>query len=141
MEPISPPILIGVGGIIIGVLLYFARVQREERRAKVEEVRQLKRAKEQAKALESRQRCDRVRDEYLRNARRHYVDGLPGLMIAGICSLQNEIETSGQRSPLGSEQATIAAYGYHKFFSEARRRRFDFLSRGSPKEVIEGEKE
>lgn len=114
-------ILIGLGGLILSVLTYFAGVHRTERR------------------LLKKERDNRIRtvfNRYMEFRESNYTGGLDGLKKAGIATLTtNEeiyelfelITKHGERHPLSNDKEVIEKVGLKKFFDYAIEHGVDFL--------------
>lgn len=103
-------ILIGIGGLLLSVLTYFAGVYRTERRHK----------KDDREA-----RIIRVLDKYMDFRRSNYTSGLVGLQKAGIATLVNDDEIvqlktmivqHGEKNPFGRDEDVLLRVGLKKFF-------------------------
>ena len=121
-ESMTSELLIGLGGLILSVLTYFAGVWRTERRHSRED-------------RDSRVR--RVFDRYMEFRRSNQTAGLDGLQKAGIATLASgdEIEellalivAHGEKHPLGADHATaFKGVDLLRFFRFAAERRVNFF--------------
>lgn len=126
----SNELLIGVGGLVLSVLTYFAGVWRTEKRH----------AKD-----DREQRVQRVFDRYMEFRRTNHTGGTDGLQKAGIATLESNKEISelieriikhGEKHPLGTDaETTFAGVDLLRFFKYAAANRVNFL-KTSPDEVI-----
>lgn len=128
-------VLIGLAGLILSVLTYFAGVRRAEMRHARED-----RDRQQRHAQEDRElRVDRVVDAYMgfRRSIPPETSGLDGLLRAGIASLMssdevrdviNRIVAHGEKHPLGRDHERVfQGVELLRFFKFAADRRIDFL--------------
>ena len=101
-------LLIGIGGLILSVLTYFAGVQRTERRHSAEDHRHA--------AEEREARIRRVFDQYMQFRRTNYTGGYDGLQKSGVATLGSNAEIEeltrvivahGEAHPLGSNHLAI----------------------------------
>ena len=115
-------ILIGICGLILSVLTYFAGVWRTEKRL----------------SREDRERRVRsVFDKYMDFRRRNYTGGLDGLQKAGAATLNSHNEIlevidlvtgHGETHPLGQNQLHLfEGVDLKKFFDYAAKQRVNFL--------------
>ena len=120
---VTNELLIGIGGLILGVLTYFAGVWRTERRH----------------AAEDREtRVRRVFDQYIQFRRTNYTGGYDGLQRAGVATLGSNAEIQelvrlivahGEAHPLGSNHGTVfRGVDLVKLFKYAAERRVNFLT-------------
>lgn len=117
-------LLIGVGGVLLSALTYFAGVQRTERR--------YERGNRQA-------RINHVATEYLRLSQGHRNSGINALIQAGVWTLKDDLEIReviksvidhGDRSPFGAFHERIMKLDLWRYFSVAKERGYDFQSKG-----------
>ncbi len=116
-------ILIGLAGLVLSVLTYFAGVGRTEKRH----------AKDDREA-----RVRRVFDKYMEFRRSNYTGGYDGLQKAGIATLASNAEIEevlalvvahSEKHPLGSNYQTVFQdVDLLKLFRYAAERRINFLS-------------
>ena len=125
----SNEIIIGLAGLILSVLTYFAGAWRTERRYK---------------KLDKKERLDAVFNLYMGFRRSNYTAGLDGLQKAGVATLQSDSEirelvdriiAHGELNPLG-KRGELDNIDLKCFFDYAARERINFL-RISIEEVIE----
>jgi len=126
----SNEILIGIGGLILSVLTYFAGVSR---------------TKKQLSVQDREERVCRVLDKYMEFRRTSNTSGLDGLQKAGIATLEsnaevtellNRIVAHGEHHPLGSDHATVfLGVDLPRFFRYAAQNRVNFF-RTSIEQVI-----
>ena len=117
-------ILIGLAGVVLSVLTYFAGVWRTERRH----------AKEDREA-----RVRRVFEKYMDFRRSSYTGGYDGLQKAGIATLASNEEVDdvirlilahGEKHPLGSNhEETFRDVDLLRFFKFAAEQRVNFLAK------------
>jgi hypothetical protein len=120
---VTNELLIGIGGLILSVLTYFAGVRRTERRHATEE-------------RETRVR--RVFDQYIHFRRTGYTGGYDGLQKAGIATLGSNTEIEelvqlivahGEAHPLGSNHDTVfQGVDLLKLFRYAAEKRVNFIT-------------
>jgi hypothetical protein len=110
-------ILIGIGGLLLSILTYFAGVWRTEERLSKEE---------------RNSRIQRVFDPYMEFRRSNYTSGFDGLQKAGVATLQSDEEipelieligNHGETNPLGRNSA-------HLFESVDLKKFFDYAAWG-----------
>ncbi len=116
-------LLIGLAGLVLSVLTYFAGVRRTEKRL----------AKEDRET-----RVRRVFDQYMDLRRSKQTGGYDGLQRSGISTLQSNEEISeliqlivahGEKHPLGSNHAEVfRGVDLHRFFVYAASERVNFLT-------------
>jgi hypothetical protein len=119
----SNELLIGLGGLVLSVLTYFAGVWRTERRHKTED---------------RDNRVQRVFAKYMEFRRSNYTGGYDGALKAGIATLESNEEVEdfcalvvghGEAHPLGSDHATVFKdVDLLKFFRYAAQNRVNFLT-------------
>ena len=124
-------ILIGIGGLVLSVLTYFAGVWRTEKRLNRED-------------RETRIRS--VFNQYMAFRRRNYTSGLDGLLKAGAATLNSHDETlelidrikrHGEKNPLGQRQLHLfEGVDLKTFFDYAAEHRINFFQ-ASLEQVIE----
>lgn len=111
----SNELLIGLGGIIFGILTYFAGVQRQKR---------------QQGDAERSARISKVVEAYLTTLRERRSSGLHGLLKAGVPTLKDDseireacrlIEQHGEGSPLAPKDKVLENEDLHAFFAHANR--------------------
>lgn len=109
----SNEVLIGLGGLVLSVLTYFAGVLR---------------TKKQLERSEREVRITRVMESYLANARSGHTAEYDGLMRAGIVTLRDDgeirdlcerIVKHGEKHPLGRKEPLLREIDLHLFFSIA----------------------
>ncbi len=116
-------LLIGIGGLILSVLTYFAGVWRTERRH----------------ATEDREtRVRRVFDQYIQFRRTNYTGGYDGLQKAGVATLGSNAEIQelvrlivahGEGHPLGSNHDTVfQGVDLLKLFKYAAEKRVNLIT-------------
>ncbi|HBR18212.1 MAG TPA: hypothetical protein DD725_11535 [Deltaproteobacteria bacterium] len=114
-------ILIGIGGLLLSFLTYFAGVHRTEKRL----------SKDERNA-----RIQNVLDKYMNFRRSNYTSGLDGLQKAGIATLSTDNEIielidmivkHGEKNPLGSYQESLSKAGLKKFFDFAANHNINFF--------------
>ncbi len=116
-------LLIGIGGLILSVLTYFAGVRRTERRH----------------ATEDREtRVRRVFDQYIQFRRTNYTGGYDGLQKAGVATLGSNAEIQelvrlivahGEGHPLGSNHDTVfQGVDLLKLFKYAAEKRVNLIT-------------
>lgn len=116
-------ILIGLAGLVLSVLTYFAGVWRTERRYARDD-----------RAV----RVRRVFDKYMEFRRSNYTGGYDGLQKAGIATLASNLEVAevlalvvahGEMHPLGSNYKTVFQdVDLLKLFRYAAERRINFVT-------------
>jgi hypothetical protein len=116
-------ILIGIGGLLLSALTYFAGVIRTKR---------------QLSDRGREERINRVLDAYMSLRRMSRTSGLDGLQQAGAATLQshaevvevgNRIVSHGEAHPLGREHATVfAGVNLLRFFQYAAQNRINLFS-------------
>jgi hypothetical protein len=121
-EFMSNEILIGIGGLILSVLTYFAGVSRGTR---------------QLAAQAREERIRRVLDTYMEFRRKSKTDGLDGLQKAGVATLISNSEVNellgrivahGEHHPLGSNhEATFSGVDLPRFFLFAAQNKINFF--------------
>ena len=121
-ETMSNEILIGIGGLILSVLTYFAGVSRTKRQLATQD-------------REARIRV--VLDTYMDFRRKSKTDGLDGLQKAGIATLVSNAEihellgrivAHGEHHPLGRDHATtFSGVDLPRFFQYAAQNRINFF--------------
>jgi hypothetical protein len=120
-EYMSSEILIGIGGLILSVLTYFAGVSRGTR---------------QLMAQERDERIRRVLDTFMEFRRMSKTDGLDGLQKAGIATLLSNSEVNellerimahGENHPFGNNhEITFSGVNLPRFFQYAAKKRINF---------------
>jgi hypothetical protein len=120
---VTNEILIGLAGLVLSVLTYFAGVWRTEKRH----------AQDDREA-----RVRRVFDKYMEFRRSNYTGGYDGLQKAGIATLASNTEIEevlalvvahSEKHPLGSNYRTVFQdVDLLKLFRYAAERRINFLS-------------
>lgn len=120
--------LIGLGGLILSILTYFAGVLRTERRH----------------ALDDRdRRITRVLDSYLSAARTGKTNGFPGLIQAGVGTLKDESEINSlfeqlvQHREKFDPRKTLEGVNSYEFFKVAAHRGYTFSSDMEVKALVE----
>lgn len=114
--------IIGFGGLLLSVLTYFAGVIRTERRH----------ARSDRKA-----RIAKVLDTYLAAARTGRINGFPGLIRAGIATLENDAEIRSlmerivQYGQKWAPRPVFEGLDSHEFFKYAIDNHYDFNLAGS----------
>jgi hypothetical protein len=118
----SNELLIGLGGLVLGVLSYFAGVHRTEKRLRSDD-----------RAL----RIRRVFDRYMGFRSSNYTGGYDGLQKAGAATLASHEEilelvqlivAHGEKHPLGSNyDQAFAGVDLKAFFEYAASNRVNFL--------------
>ena len=119
----SNELLIGIGGLILSVLTFFAGVWRTERRH----------------AAQDRQtRIRRVFDKYMEFRRTNYTGGYDGLQKAGVSTLASNQEIQelaqlivlhGEQHPLGSNNDNVfRGVDLLRLFKYAAERRVNFVT-------------
>ena len=117
-------LLIGLGGLILSALTYFAGVQRTERRHE---------------KGEKESRINHVVDFYVKASQAHMDSGLSGLMKAGIGTLKNDQEireacqriiNHGEHSPLAAIQKFSSEIDLFIFFQKAKGQGAEFIYSG-----------
>lgn len=131
----SEGMLIGIGGLVLSVLTYFAGVWRTEKRLSKED---------------RQKRIRAVFDRYMDFRKSNYTGGLDGLQKAGAATLcsHDEIEemmrlvtNHGESHPLGQGKLHLfKGVDLKKFFDCAAKQRVDF-HRTSPEQVIKESQE
>lgn len=115
-------LLIGLGGLLLLVLTYFAGVLRTERRYAHND---------------SETRIIRVLDEYLAAARAGRANGFHGLVLAGVGTLVSEAEIRELMDRIVQHQRgwdprpILEGVDMHKFFKTAIERQYNFHITGS----------
>ncbi len=114
-------ILIGIGGLVLSALTYFAGVQRAERRLS---------------RTDGNERVQRVFSRYMDFRRTNFTGGIDGLQKAGIATLVNNDEINdlfdiivkhGEKHPLGSSKDVISPDDMKKFFDYSAEAGVNFL--------------
>ena len=122
-------ILIGIGGLLLSVLTYFAGVHRTEKRLSKDE---------------RNTRIQKVLDKYMNFRRANYTSGLDGLQKAGIATLFTDDEIielidmiikHGEKNPLGRYQESLSKVGLKKFFDFTANQNINFYDL-SAEEII-----
>ena len=121
-EAMTSEILIGIGGLILSVLTYFAGVAR---------------TKKQLTTKDRDERIRRVLDTYMGFRRTNKTSGLDGLQKAGIAMLKSNAEIGellnlivahGEPHPLGKEDAaTFSGVDLLRLFQYAAATRVNFF--------------
>ena len=115
-------IIIGIGGLLLAVLTYFAGVYRTESRYK-------KQAKEK--------RIENVINRYMEFRKTHETAGLDGLQRAGVSTLKNDkeirevvdtIKKYGETDPLQRPALKMDGIDLKVFFEEATKKKLNFFS-------------
>jgi hypothetical protein len=115
-------LLVGLAGLFLSVLTYFAGVLRTERR--------------HARS-DSVARITKVLDAYIASAREGRANGFHGLVIAGVATLRSDreirelIDCIVQHDPRWDPRPTLKDVDTHKFFRAAIERQYNFLASGS----------
>ena len=111
-------IIIGVGGLVLAVLCYFAGVRRTEKRY-------------QSQAKEKR--IENVVGRYMKFRRTNETAGLDGLQRSGVATLKNDDETRevadlimgyGEHDPLQRSTLPMDKVNLKAFFVQAAKERF-----------------
>lgn len=120
----SNELLIGLGGLALSVLTYFAGVRRTERRHNMQD---------------RETRIQRTFASYMEFRRRNYTAGCDGAQKAGIATLQSNEEIHafaalvvghGESHPLGSDHATVfKGVNLLQFFKYAADHQVNFLAK------------
>jgi hypothetical protein len=115
-------VIIGIGGLLLAVLTYFAGVWRTERRLSKED---------------REKRIQRVFQKYMGFRNSNYTGGFDGLQKAGIATLANNDEINelfdliiahGEKHPLGKKQLHLfETVDLKSFFDFTAKRRINFL--------------
>ena len=115
-------LLIGLGGLVLSILTYFAGIWRTERRHAVED---------------RESRIQRVFDRYMDFRRTNQTGGTDGLSKAGVATLHsndeilkllNLIVSHGEMHPLGADHAAVfAGVDLLHLFKYAREKNINFL--------------
>jgi hypothetical protein len=121
-EAISNELLIGIGGLVLSVLTYFAGVSRTKR---------------QLATQDRETRISAVLNAYMDFRRKNKTDGLDGLQKAGIATLISNTEihellsrivAHGEHHPLGRDHATtFSGVDLPRFFQYAAQNRINFF--------------
>lgn len=115
-------ILIGLAGLVLSVLTYFAGVQRTQKRLSREE---------------RNARIQKVLDKYMAFRRSNYTSGLDGLEKAGAATLMSDDEVRelislivkhGEDNPLGSRAHLFDTVDFKEFFDYVINNRIDFFN-------------
>lgn len=115
-------LLIGIGGLVLSVLTYFAGVYRTEVRHRKED---------------KVERISRVLDSYLKLLATSKTSGLGGLQTAGVATLETDTEirelgelirAHGKMNPLTIESGILNNVNLKKFFDYAARERVNFFN-------------
>ncbi len=119
----SNEVLIGIGGLILSVLTYFAGVWRAESRHATQD---------------KEARIRRVFERYMEFRRTNYTGGYDGLQKSGICTLasndeitelMNLIVAHGEAHPLGSNHEDVfRSVNLLQFFKFAAEKRVNFVT-------------
>lgn len=118
----SNELLIGIGGLVLSVLTYFAGVWRTEARHKKED---------------SGERVNRILSAYLEFETRSKTSGLDGLLKAGAATLETDAEIRevgnlirghGKMNPLTLESGILEKVDLKKFFDYAAKERVNFFN-------------
>jgi hypothetical protein len=115
-------LLIGLGGLVLSVLTYFAGVLRAERRHA---------------RHDSEVRITKVLDAYVAAARDGRANGFHGLVLAGVAMLKSDAEIRElmerivQHGRGWDPRPTLEGVDTHKFFRTAVERDYNFLTSGS----------
>lgn len=122
LDTMSNELLIGLGGLILSGLTYFAGVWRTERRHAVGD---------------RDARVQRVLRKYMEFRRASYTSGLDGLQKAGVATLKSDdeiyelatlITAHGEPNPLGRDhESTFKGVSLHKLFQYAAENRLNFF--------------
>lgn len=118
----SNELLIGIGGLVLSVLTYFAGVWRTEVRHRKED---------------KGERINRVLSSYLEFETRSKTSGLDGLQKAGVATLETDAEirevgtlirAHGKLNPLSLESGILDKVDLKKFFDYAAKERVNFFN-------------
>ena len=128
----SNELLIGLGGLVLSVLTYFAGVWRTERRHNTQDCEA---------------RVQRVFENYMDFRKRNYTAGYDGAQKAGIATLHSNDEiraftelvvNHSEQHPLGSDHAKVfKEVDLLKFFKYAAENRVNFLTTPIEKVIAE----
>lgn len=114
-------IIIGIGGLILAALTYFAGVYRTERRHKIQE---------------KEKRIENVLNRYIEFSKSGETAGLDGLQKAGICTLKDDTEIRevvdlimryGEIDPLQRPVLDMDSIDLKVFFEEATKKKLNFF--------------
>ncbi len=123
-------IIIGVGGLLLSVLTYFAGVRRTEKRYT---------------SIDKSKRMDAVFDRYMGFRSTNKTGGYDGLQKAGVATLESDVEVRelidriiahGESNPLGSSTELFENVDLKLLFGFAVKNRINFFKTGI-EEVIE----
>lgn len=115
-------LLIGIGGLVLAVLTYFAGVWRTKARHKKED---------------KGERINRVLDDYRKLVTNAKSSGLHGLVLSGVATLKTDseirelgklISAHGLPDPLVAEQGILNEVNLKKLFDYAASRKINFLN-------------
>jgi hypothetical protein len=115
-------ILIGIGGLILSVLTYFAGVYRTAKRL----------SKDDRNA-----RIQRVFEKYIAFRRTNYTSGFDGLQKAGTATLESDDEIRelialiikhGESNPLGGKASLFDRVDLKRFFDYAANKQINFFN-------------
>lgn len=118
----SNELIIGIGGLVLSVLTYFAGVWRAEKRHD---------------AIDKATRMNAVFDRYMEFRKSNHTAGMDGLLKAGIATLEsdaeirelsNRIAAHGERHPLGDPDEQFENVNLKLLFEYAAKNRVNFLS-------------
>jgi hypothetical protein len=121
--------LLIIGGLLLSVLTYFAGVLR---------------TKHFHEKDDKENRINRVVDKYVKASQSRQNNGLNGLLQAGIANLKSdtEIREACERIVNYNEKAPYSQIGeyynqvdLYSFFSESKKRGYNFLTSGNAKEL------
>lgn len=122
-------LILALGALVLSILMYFAGVQRTKRRYERED---------------TEGRINRVVDMYIANSRSLESSGFHGLIQAGVWTLKTNKEireacrrivNHGEKSPFGKLTNLYEGIDLYEFFSVAKKRGYDFLSKGNVKDL------
>ena len=114
-------ILIGLGGLLLSVLTYFAGVQGTQKRPSKKE---------------RNTRIQKVLDKYMGFRRSNYTSGIDGLQKAGAATLMSDDEVRelidliikhGDANPLGNKAHLFDTIDFKRFFDYVANNRIDFF--------------
>ena len=124
-------ILIGLGGLVLSVLTYFAGVIR---------------TKKQFAKDDRGNRIDRVVEHYVRLSQAHQNNGLHGLIQAGIGNLKSDKEIRetctriikhGEHSPCAALKSDYDRINLYLFFQELSKKDRHFFGSGNLNQLIQ----
>lgn len=123
-------IIVGIGGLILAVLTYFAGVYRTEKRYKLQE---------------KGKRVEDVVNRYMEFRRTNKTAGLDGLQKSGIAILNSDAEIRevadiiikyGENDPLQRNTLPIDEIVLKEFFAEAAKERVNLVSSSELKRFV-----